>query len=226
MQEGKIRTGIPGFDKTLEGGIEWNSVVMVRGGTGTGKTLFCLQYLYMGASQYNEPGIFLSFAESKNAIYTHGSRFGWDFEKLENKKKFLFIQYAPHEIVKVIEEGGGSIRDTIESIGAKRLVIDSISAYALLFENEYKADQNVLSLFELVRSWNCTTLVTSEKLVRPEGDGEERLGFLTDGIVNMYHMRDGKTRKRSLEVVKMRDTNHSDRIWGFKITNTGVAIQR
>ncbi len=221
----RVKTGIPGFDKIIEGGIMRGSVVMVRGGTGTGKTLLCLQYLHAGAAQFNEPGVFLSFAESKNSIYAHGIRFGWDFEKLEREKKISFVQYAPHEIVKVMEEGGGSIRDTIESIEARRLVIDSISAYELLFENQYKADQNVLNLFEMLRNWNCTTLATSEKTVDPQGFDSERLGFLTDGIVNIYYLRQGKERKRSIEVLKMRDTEHSDKIWGLDITKKGVSIK-
>ena len=222
----RIETGIPGFDKLIEGGVEKGSIVMIRGGTGTGKTIMCLQYLYTGAAKYNESGVFLSFAESKAAIHSHGLRFGWDFQGFEKKKKFTFIRYAPHEVVKVMEEGGGTIRDTIESIGAQRLVIDSLSAYALLFENEYKANQSVLNLFEMLRAWNCTTLVTSEKPVDPNVLDSERLGFLTDGIINLYYLRKNLRRKRTLEVLKMRNTTHSDRLFSFNIGKNGVVIQK
>lgn len=225
-KESRVRIGIPGFDSLNEGGIEKGSVVLIRGGTGTGKTIFCMQYLYEGIARYNEPGVFLSFTESKNAIYSHGMQFGWKFDEFEKKKKFVFIRYAPHEIVKVMEEGGGTIRDTIESIGAKRLAIDSLSAYALLFESEYKADQSVLNLFEMLRAWNCTTFVTSEKPVDPNSMDSERLGFLTDGIVNLYYPRKDHRRRRSLEVLKMRNTRHSDRVLGFIIDRNGIAITK
>ncbi|MBS3067216.1 hypothetical protein J4450_00820 [Candidatus Micrarchaeota archaeon] len=226
MTNNRIKSGIAGFDELTGGGIEERSVILIRGGTGTGKTIMCLQYLYTGAAKYNEPSLFLSFAESKESIYSHGLKFGWDLKELEKKKKFTFVRYAPHEIVKVMEEGGGTIRDTIESIGAKRLVIDSLSAYALLFENEYKANQSILNLFEMLHAWNCTTLVTSEKPVDPYILDSERLGFLTDGIINLYYLRKDNRRKRSLEVLKMRNTNHSDKLFNFMIGKNGVAILR
>ena len=221
-----VKSGITGFDNIIEGGIEKNSIVLIRGGTGTGKTIFCLQYLYKGAVSYDEPGVFLSFAESKDTIYQHGTVFNWDFEKLEKKRKIVFIRYAPHEINKIMHEGGGTIRDTIESMGAKRLVIDSLSAYQLLFESEYKADQSILNLFEMLRTWNCTTLVTSEKAVDPNMLDSERLGFLTDGIINFYNNRKNNERQRSLEVVKMRDTKHSEKIYNFKIDKNGISLNK
>ncbi len=221
----RIKSGIPGFDNIVEKGIRKNSAIMVRGGTGTGKTIFGLQYLYAGATEYDEPGVFISFAESKEAIYQHGVVFGWDFAALEKKDKFVFIKYAPHEVVKIMEEGGGTIRDTMEAIGAKRMIIDSITAYALLFESEYRSDESVLNLFEMLRKWNCTTIVTSEKSVYPSEVDSERLGFLTDGIINFYYLRNGITRLRALEVVKMRDTDHSTKICLFDIGNKGIVVK-
>ncbi|MBI5133560.1 MAG: hypothetical protein HZA83_02500 [Thaumarchaeota archaeon] len=221
----RVCTGIMGLDNALSGGFSKNSAVMVRGDTGTGKTLFCLQYLYKGIVDYNEPAVFLSFAESADAIHQHGSVFGWDFEKLEDDGKFAFIRYTPHEVMKVMEEGGGTIRDTIESVKAKRLVIDSLSAYMLLFENRYKANESVLNLFEILKSWNCTTLVTAETPVSvSKSSSGERLGFLTDGIINMYQIRTDHKRIRGLEVIKMRDTCHTDSVLEFTITKNGLQV--
>lgn len=221
----RISSGIPGFDEIIEGGIQKNTTLLVRGGTGTGKTIFGLQYLHNGATEHDEPGLFISFAEGKQATYQHGSVFSWNFEELEKKGKFTFIKYAPHEVVKVMEEGGGSIRDTIESIGAKRLVIDSLTAYALLFESEYRSNESILNLFEMLRNWKCTTVVTSEKQVDPnDGDGE-RLGFLTDAIAYLYYLRTGVARTRAMEIIKMRDTNHSNKICSFDITKKGIMVK-
>ena len=219
----KVKTGISEFDYSVGGGIVPGSAILVRGGTGTGKTIFCLQYLYNGIKKYGQAGVFLSFNEPKDTIYHHAAQFGWDFKKFENSK-FAFIKYAPHEVEKVMAEGGGTIRDTIESIGATRLVIDSLTAYSILFENEYRADQSILNLFELLRSWNCTTMVTSEKSVDPNVQDSERLGFLTDGIVNFYHMRKKTKRHRAFEIVKMRDTRHSDSLYDFSITSNGLTV--
>ncbi len=221
----RVPTGIPGLDEIIKGGFVKNSAMMVRGDTGTGKTIFCMQYVYNGVVKYNEHGVILSFAESADAVHQHGINFGWDFEKLEDERKFAFIRYAPHEVVKVMEEGGGTIRDTIESIKAKRLVIDSLSAYALLFENRYKANESILNLFEMLRNWNCTTLVTAETPVTTKkASAGEQLGFLTDGIVNVYQIRMDSKRIRAIEIIKMRDTDHSDAIHQFEIGKDGIKI--
>jgi circadian clock protein KaiC len=220
----RVPSGIKGLDQMIDGGFPKNSSIMVRGGTGTGKTILCLQYLFNGAQEQDDAGVFISFAESRRAIHDHGKRFGWDLEKLEKRNKLVIIRYEPHEVMKVMEEGGGSIRDTIEAIGTKRLVIDSISAYEMLFEQRYKANESVLSLFELLRGWNATTLVTAETPITPSGQGKERVGFLSDGIINLYYLRHGSKRIRALEVIKMRDTAHTDEVKKFTIGKNGVVI--
>jgi circadian clock protein KaiC len=215
--EERIPTGIPGLDRMLEGGYVMNSSILIRGDTGTAKTLFCLQYLYHGAKDCGEAGAYISFSEPRDAAYNHGRKFGWDLEALAKKNKFVIIGYEPHEVVKIMEDGGGVVRDTIESVGAKRLVIDSLTAYEMFFENKYKANQSILGLFELLKKWNVTTLVTSEFPVSPSRESYDRLGFLTEGIINLYHLRRDGDRIRALEIVKMRDTRHKEGINRFTI---------
>lgn len=222
----RIPTGIPGLDDMLQGGFVKDSTVLVQGGTGSGKTLMCLQYLYNGAVQYNEAGIYLSFAESDDMVYQHGKMFNWDFKRLAASNKFAIIRYQPHEIVKIIEEGGGVIRDTVESMGAKRLVIDSLSAYEMMFENKYRANESILALFEILRKWSTTSLVTSETMISPLKAGRGRLGFLTDGIINLYYLRTARHRSRVVEILKMRDTHHSDELHVFELTPHGLKVSR
>jgi circadian clock protein KaiC len=220
----RVRTGIPGLDGMLEGGFIRKSSVLVRGSTGTAKTIFTLQFLHHGAVKEDEPGVYISFAESREATYNHGRKFRWDLEKLAGRGMFTVIRYDPHEIVKIMEEGGGLVRDTIESLGAKRLAIDSLTAYEMFFESRYKANQSVLSLFELLKKWEVTALVTSEFPVSPKKEASDRLGFLTEGIINLYHIRRKDTRMRALEIVKMRDTVHSEEVNRFVIGKEGVKV--
>jgi len=222
----RVPSGIPGLDDMISGGFVRNSTVLIQGGTGSGKTLMCLQYLYNGIKKYDETGVYLSFAESDNMIYQHGALFSWDFKALMEANKFAVIRYQPHEIVKIIDEGGGVIRDTVENMGAKRLVIDSLSAYEMMFENKYRANESILSLLEILRKWNTTALVTSETPISPQIGGRGRLGFLTDGIINLYYIRAGKHRNRAVEVLKMRDTQHSDEIRIFDLDPDGLRVTR
>lgn len=210
----------------MSGGFVRQSTALIRGGTGSGKTLLCLQYLHAGATKYDEPGVYISFAESEKVIYQHSKLFNWNMEELAAKNKFAVIRYQPHEIVKIIDEGGGLIRDSIESMGAKRLVMDSLTAYEMMFDNKYRANQSILALLEILRKWDTTSLVTSETPIRPLLVGKERLGFLTDSILHLYHVRTGPHRSRAVEVIKMRDTNHSDEVRIFNLGQNGIEITK
>ncbi|MFH2105901.1 MAG: ATPase domain-containing protein [Candidatus Micrarchaeota archaeon] len=221
----RIPIGIPGIDVLIEGGFEKNSANLVRGGTGTGKTIFSLQFIHNGLKK-KENGVYLSFSETKQEIYTHGRMFGWDLERYEKNNNFGFLRYAPHEVAKVVEGGGGTIRDFIESIDAKRLVIDSLTAYAMPFQSDYASNQSILELFEMLRDLDCTTIVTSETNANISLADDERLGYLTDAIINLYYVRKDSTRKRSLEVVKMRNTHHSEKLHNYQITKNGISIKR
>ncbi|MEW6748098.1 MAG: ATPase domain-containing protein [Candidatus Micrarchaeota archaeon] len=222
--EERLKSGIPGLDEMIEGGFVKDSTVVLHGRSGAGKTLFCLQYLYTGATEYDEPGVYMSFSEPESAIHRHARRFGWDMRGLIKKKRLAILRYQPHEIVKIVEEGGSIIGDTIQAMGAKRLVIDSLTAYEMLFEHSYKANESVLALFELLRRWQTTVLVTSETSVSPHLDTESRLGFLTDGIINLYYLRTNSHRSRAIEIVKMRDTVHTDKIKIFGIKKSGLRV--
>ncbi|MEK6982261.1 MAG: ATPase domain-containing protein [Candidatus Micrarchaeota archaeon] len=217
-------SGIPGLDTVTNGGFIKNSVILVRGGTGTCKTTMATQFLVNGSKEVDENSAFISFSETKESVYATAKGFGWDLDKLEKQGKFAFIKYSPYEVEKVVAEGGGTIRDTIEEIGAKRLVIDSLTAYSLLFQNEYRATESILQLFDTLKSWDCTVLVTDEIEVRPQSVSAGRLGFLTDGIMNTYYLRSGNGRVRALEVLKMRYSTHSDKIVPFEINSKGISV--
>lgn len=220
----RTKTGIYNLDKLSSGGFVKNSTVLVRGDTGTGKTTFCLQYLYRGAKDYGEPGVFISFSESIRAIHQHGIAYNWDLDDLIRKNELVVLRYEPHEVVNIMDQGGGSLRDTVESLGAKRLVIDSLTAYEMVFETPYQANKSILSLFEMLTKWDSTTLVTSEYPVSPQHESGGRLGFLTDGILNLYNIRKRSQRIRALEILKMRDTDHDNKVNLFKISKNGIVV--
>lgn len=220
----RVPTGIERFDELIAKGLVYGSTVMLSGSAGTGKTIFGLEYIYNGITKYGENGIYISFNETKEAIYRHAKIFGWDLQKLEDERKFVFIKYDPHEVDKIIEEGGGSIRDSVDMINAKRLVIDSITSYTLLFENTYKESKAVLDLFAMLKKWGMTTLVISEAKETNWTHLEDRLVFLADGVIRMYYIRKDFSRNRALEVIKMRDTDHLEKICPFSITNKGIVV--
>ena len=147
MPSDRTPSGIFGLDELIDGGLEKESTTLVMGDAGCGKTTFLSQFLYNGAVQYGEPSVLLSFEEPSASIIKHMGRYGFDFAALEKQELFTSINYRPHEVKKLVDEGGGLIWDTISSIGAKRLAIDSLTSYAMLFESLYQAREAELLLF-------------------------------------------------------------------------------
>jgi len=100
LESGRTPTGIYGLDPIIGGGFPKGSLILVAGNPGTGKTIFSAQFLYYGATEFGEKGIYVSFAESRNTFFSHMLDFGFDFEKLEREGKFKFL-----DMVTVKEEG-------------------------------------------------------------------------------------------------------------------------
>jgi len=222
----RVKTGINGLDDLIDGGFEKDSMVLIVGSAGTGKTLFSLQFLYEGVTKYNEPGIFLSFEEEEKSLYSHAMQFGWDFKKIENEKKFKMLSFKPHQITKILEEGGGQIRDALKEIKAKRIVIDSITAYGLLFSDSYKRREKMLEFFSLLRKWEVTALVIVEDNPEEIEKEEGSIGFISDAVVAMYYRHDEENglRIHSLEIVKMRGTKHTNKLCAINFEENGITV--
>lgn len=219
----RVESGIQGLDAQMEGGFEDQSMVIVAGDSGSGKTTFCLQFLHDGASRLGEPGIYITFEEKKKDIFRRALRFGWDLARLEKEKKLVILEYPPHEIERFLTEGQ-IVEDIIRDIGAKRLIIDSVTSFALLFEDEYRRRQGLTSAMNVLKKWGCTTLMTSEAQSLPNGELRTRfeLSFLSDGLVYLYNLRRGDKRVRALEIMKMRGTKHNAAIVPMSFEKTGI----
>jgi KaiC/GvpD/RAD55 family RecA-like ATPase len=222
----KISTGIKGFDELVGGGYEKDSTILLVGTAGTGKTLFALQFLYNGIMESNEPGLFISFEETRKSLYTNALRFGWDFQKLEREGKFRLIEFKPHQMTKIIEEGGGSVKDILSEINAKRIVVDSITAYGLLFHDEYMRREKVLEFLNSLRKWDVTSIVVAEESPREIEDKTGSIGFITDAIISLYYKQDEEKgiRIHSLEVVKMRGSEHTNKLCAFNFEKNGIRV--
>ena len=224
----KVKTGVPGLNDLIEGGFERGAVVLVAGDAGCGKSTFANQYLFFGATMYDEPGVLITFEEKKIDVYRHMARYGWDLEQLEREKKLLVFEYPPHEIERFISEGE-IIEDAIKSIGAKRLVIDSVTSFALVFDSGYKRRQGLLKLLDSVKKWGCTTIMTAEASVDSRGDFSVKfgMGYLTDGLIYLYNIRtkeQKEQRQKAMEIIKMRGIKHYTNIVPMTFSEHGIKV--
>jgi len=224
VSEGLSPSGIPGLDDLMGGPFEEASTTILTGEPGCGKTTFLCQFLHNGAVQYGDPGVLLSFEEPSPLIFKHMQMFGFDFAALEAQNLFASISYRPHEVKKLVEEGGGLIWDTISSLGAKRLAIDSLTSYAMLFQSAYQAREAELLLFDLLHKWKCTSLLSAEGVGVSGTQGLTGMEYLADGVLVLHHPRYQASRYRAIEVLKMRGRKHSEKMCPFEFVE-GAGIQ-
>ncbi len=216
----KAKTGIDGFDDMTNGGIPKGSIVVLSGSPGSGKTIFCLQFIYNGLMKFNENCILVLLEESKEDVLETATKFGWDLKKfIENKKLvILSITLYDFEVLK------NNIEDAIRSINASRLVIDPGVIFKLFFEKELEARKNIVALGRIIKKYNCTTLITSEMSLETNASLYGLEEYVADGVVLMYHSRVKNKFVRSLAIVKMRNTKISEQLKPLSITTDGIKV--
>jgi len=222
MGESRVSTGIEGLDSQIEGGFPRGSLILLAGNPGTGKTVFGMQFLYKGAENYGENGIYVSFAENEDVIIQNISRlFGRDLRKKEEgngKVKIL-------DLITVTEEGLSTILEIIleevTKFKAKRLVIDSFSAMAQAFKEPIEARSTLHNILgKLVRQLGCTTILIVEVPTGSENIGTSIEEFVADGIIVLRRENYDGNIIREIEIPKLRGTKIERQKFVFTL-NTG-----
>lgn len=220
----RIKTGVPGLDNLIYGGIPKNSLVVINGEPGTGKTILCLEYLYQGAVKYNQPGVFVSLEETEEELYTTAKNFGWDLKKLVKEKKFLITTQQLYDFDQLCS----SIENMVAKINAIRIVIDPGVIFRLYFEQELEARKKILELSRILKRLGCTSIITNE-LATDNGSLFGLEEYVADGVFLLYHTKFSNKFSRGqffrgAAVLKMRNTKISECIHPVKITETGMHV--
>lgn len=212
----RTSTGIYGLDKLIEGGIPNNNIISLSGTSGSGKTIFGLQFLCKGASEYGENGVFISLEEDPERLIKTCESFGWNARKLIKENK-LIIAKTPLYKFNVLKE---IIRDNVSEINAKRLVIDPGAMIDLFFERSIESRKAIVELGVMLKKLKCTSIVTNEenKYV------PNRTDYSSDGIIYLFYTKVMNQFMRMISVVKMRGTKHSEKIHPMKIDKKGIEV--
>ncbi|MBU0959436.1 MAG: hypothetical protein KKB31_05820, partial [Nanoarchaeota archaeon] len=155
----KVTTGIQGYDALTNGGFESKSINLIAGGSGSGKTIFSFQYLLDGIDR-GENVLYVTFEEKKIDFFRNMKKFGWDLNALEKTGRFFFLEYTPEKVKMMLDEGGGTIETMVIKYKITRMVLDSLTSFSLMFDDELSKRQSVLGLFDIIRKWNTTALLT------------------------------------------------------------------
>jgi circadian clock protein KaiC len=219
----RVKTGIKDLDPLIGGGFKQNSVNLVVGMPGSGKSIFAAQFILQGIKE-GEAGVYITFEEKRSKFLDDMKDFGWDFADYEAKKKFTLLEYTPEQVKKMLTEGGGIVENIIEKTKAKRVAIDSITSFALLYSDELTRREASLALFELIANWNTTALLTSQGAGESSDIVEAAMEFEADSIIFMHHTRKKSERVRALEILKMRGTRIPEKIFPLSIEKDGLKI--
>ena len=225
----KSPTGIDGFDQITAGGLPTGRPTLICGGAGCGKTLFAISFLVHGALKFGEPGVFMSFEESSHELTQNVASLGFDLPGLIEKKKIV-IDHVRVERSEIEETGDYDLEGlfirlgfAIDSIGAKRVVLDTVESLFSGLANQSILRAELRRLFRWLKDKGVTAIITGER-----GEGTlTRQGleeYVSDAVILLDHRVTDQVSTRRLRIVKYRGSAHGTNEYPFLIDEDGIAV--
>jgi circadian clock protein KaiC len=228
----KFPTGIASFDVIAKGGLPLNRTTLVSGTAGSGKTVFAMQFLAAGIAN-DEHGVFVTFEESAHDIRANMQSFGWPLPSWEATNKLAFVDASPDPHVDTVESGsfdlGGllaRVDHAVKKVGAKRVAVDSLGAVFSQFTDHSIVRRELFRIASALKAMNVTAILTSERV--EEYGPVARYGveeFIADNVMVLRNVLDGEVRRRTMEILKFRGTDHQKGEYPFTImSGEGVVV--
>lgn len=225
----KSPTGIPGLDEITSGGLPKARPTLVAGSAGCGKTLFAMEFLVKGATQYDEPGVFVTFEENAEELAQNVASLGFDLKELIRRKK-LIIDYVRVDRSEIQETGeydldGLFIRlgHAIDRIGARRVALDTVEFLFAAFTNHTILRTELNRLFRWLKDKGVTAIVTAER----GNNTMTRFGleeYVADCVIALDHRVANQVSTRRLRIVKYRGSLHGTNEYPFLIGSDGISV--
>src|SRR5882724_543613 len=225
----KAPTGIQGLDEVTGGGLPAGRPTLICGSAGCGKTLVALEFLVHGAVEFGEPGVFFAFEERPEELAQNVRSLGFDLEDLE-RRNLLVVDYVQIERSEIEETGEYDLEGlflrlgfAIDSIGAKRVGLDTLETLFGNLGNEAILRAELRRLFEWLKDRGVTAVITAER-----GDGAlTRHGleeYVSDCVILLDHRVVNQLTSRRLRIVKYRGTVHGTNEYPFLIKDNGISV--
>lgn len=229
----KLRTRIAGFDLISEGGLPKGRTTLVTGTSGSAKTIFAAQFLAEGILKENENGVFVTFEEPPGDIRRNLKSFGWDIRKWEKEGKWAFVDASPSPDEEVVEVGKYDlgallvrIEHAVSKVKAKRLSLDSIAAIFSQLSDTVVLRRELFRVSTAVKKMGVTTILTAERT--EEYGSIARYGveeFVSDNVIILRNVLEEEKRRRTMEILKFRGTNHQKGEWPFSVVpKEGIVV--
>jgi circadian clock protein KaiC len=228
----KLPTGIESFDVIAKGGLPQNRTTLLSGTAGSGKTVFAMQFLAAGIRDADEHGVFVTFEESAADIRTNMRSFGWDLEGWERAGKFAFVDASPDPHVEVVESGTfdlgallARVEHAVRRVGATRVSVDSLGAMFSQFSDQSVVRRELFRIASALKAMGVTALLTAE---RTDDYGPvARFGveeFIADNVMVLRNVLEDENRRRTIEILKFRGTDHQKGEFPFTIVHDGGLV--
>jgi circadian clock protein KaiC len=225
----KAPSGIAGLDEITGGGLPRGRPTLICGGAGCGKTLFAMEFLVRGATEYGEPGVFVAFEETADELAANVASLGFDVKKLERQKK-LAIDHIRVERSEIEETGEYDLEGlfvrlqlAIDTVGAKRVVLDTIESLFAGLPNPLVLRSELRRLFRWLKDRGLTVVLTGERgegLLTRQGLEE----YVSDCVIFLDHRMNEQASTRRLRIVKYRGSTHGTNDYPFLIDSDGISI--
>ncbi|MFI5229583.1 MAG: circadian clock protein KaiC [Gemmatimonadales bacterium] len=228
----KLPTGIASFDVIAKGGLPINRTTLLSGTAGSGKTVFAVQFLASGITDRREPGVFVTFEESAADIRTNMRSFGWNLAAWEREGLLAFVDASPDPNIEIIESGSfdlgallARVDNAVRKVGAKRVSVDSIGAVFSQFSDQSIVRRELFRIAWALKGMGVTALLTGE---RTQDYGPvARFGveeFIADNVMVLRNVLEDETRRRTIEILKFRGTDHQKGEYPFTIVPDGGLV--
>jgi KaiC/GvpD/RAD55 family RecA-like ATPase len=236
----KTKTGIPGLDELLEGGLPRNYAYSIVGAPGSGKTILGSQFLFRGATQYSENGVYVSLEEATHSIANNMLRFNWNLFDLESQGKLVLLDASPHQDHPGAElkiRGGllgtekfdldgllGAVAHARKRVAAKRCVIDSLMSISGAHRTEADFHFKLVQFYRALSELELTTLVLTESPTpMVETYGVETM--LAQGSFLLHTIKEKDIVTQAMEIQKIRGVRVQRRIIPYRITPEGFEVR-
>ena len=223
----RVRTGIKGLDEMVNGGLLPETANLVEGAPGTGKSTLGMQFIYNGITQFNEPGLIMTFEEFPRQYYHDAVAFGWNFRQLEQTDKLRVIMTSPEVGKADLERVGGRIETLAREIGARRILVDSLSHFERLTNDPAELRSILYSFINSLKREGLTSILTREShtFIGEGESSEEDAAFIVDSYILLRYVEIESAIRKALLVLKLRGSDHAKDIRQFEITPTGIEVR-
>ncbi|MBI2208851.1 AAA family ATPase [Candidatus Woesearchaeota archaeon] len=224
----KIKTGIEGLDKVLKGGLRKNSSILITGAPGTGKTIMALQFVYYGAKNYNENGVFIATEEGLDELRGFAKNLGMDLGEMEKKGR-IFLVEKPITMLRGGLESIKGLLDLIKKKNIKRVALDSLILFEYLYpkinNNIMEYRRQVLLFIQKIKEAGVTFMAVSERRITDLDRLEyDMIDFVFEGFIVLSRIRKGSYFERVVTVAKVRGQDHSLDVYPVTIGEGGLRV--